>query len=69
MIYSIHIPLRTAKKIAFVNSPIASTVLYNVIIYTIIHAVIAVKIIDSNLVFGILYSSIRFVPVSCSFDS
>lgn len=58
IMYSIHIPFRAIRKVEFVKFPIASTVLYKVMTYTIIQAVMAVKKIDSPLVLGIVRSSV-----------
>ena len=45
--------MSAVRNVAFVKLPIANTVLYSVIMYTIIHAVIAVKMTVSDFVRGI----------------
>lgn len=56
IIYSIHIVLKAVINVAFVNRPVASTVLYTVITNTMSHAVTAVKNINCPIVFGISFS-------------
>ena len=55
MMNSTHIPFNATRKVALVKFPLANTTLYNVMMYTMIHAVIAVNITDSNFVFGIFF--------------
>lgn len=55
--YSTHIPFKAERNVMFVKLCAASTVLYSVIMYTIIQAVTAVKTTDSSFVSGILFSS------------